>query len=139
MSSMIYYNWNRVFRHTGGKPTAIVEVIDLITKSTIAASIYDIKIKKYNLCDFEGNATSFLVNPELLLFEQSGFKKADVAMYIALASHRPIAMYTAFRKTTLDVLHCPVPLETLNKIDKRLLFIDGDSIHFVFEESNRKI
>jgi hypothetical protein len=53
-------------------------------------------------------------------------------MYYALASLRSLSDYYADKKTTLDALHCPVPLEEIN--DNRLLIIEDDTITFIYEE-----
>jgi len=49
-----------------------------------------------------------------------------------LASLRSLPEYLVSQKTTLDVLHLPVPLETIT--ENRLLVLEGDDIHFLYEE-----
>jgi hypothetical protein len=49
-----------------------------------------------------------------------------------LASLRSTAEYIATNKTTLDALHCPVPLDEIN--DNRLLIVLEDEITLIYEE-----
>ena len=42
------------------------------------------------------------------------------------------ADYITYNKTTLDSLHCPVPLDEIN--DNRLLIVLEDEITFIYEE-----
>jgi len=134
---MIQYNWHKVFRATGGNSLEILRVIKMLTYSEIVVNKYD-KLKKYENFDFKSNPTSFLVNPELLYEAQNSFRSGELARYIALASCRSLADYLAFKTVTLSLYHSPVSLDVIGDINNKLLFIQDNQVHFVFEELRRK-
>ena len=103
--------------------------MDMLVKSQVPRNKYD-PIYKYSYKDFAGD--SFLLHGEMLLYNSYKYTQKELCIYYALASLRSTAEYFATQKTTLDTLHCPVPLETIN--DNRLLIISSNEITFIYEE-----
>mgnify|MGYP001449762555 CR=1 FL=1 len=76
-----------------------------------------------------------LSNLKILLYNSFRHPRRDVALYLALASIRSLAEFLVNDKTTLDLLECPLdPLEHLEEPNDRLLYIEDDQVHFLYEE-----
>ena len=103
--------------------------MEMLIKKQIPNNKYD-PIYSYSQMSFMG--ISFMLHPDVLLFNSYKYSTRDISVYYALASLRSLPEYVVSQKTTLDVLHLPVPLETITQ--NRLLRIDGDNIHFLYEE-----
>ena len=127
---MLHFSWRRVFFHAKGSPKEIIQIIRMLTFKEIPLNKRD-RIYKYADVNFSG--TSFLVHPELLLHNQFKHSSRNIAIYISLASLRSYADYLAHNVLTLDLLHAPSGVaEYLT--DPRLLRIEDDKIHFLYEE-----
>ena len=132
---MLLFNWNKIFETCKGNASEMVLVLKMLVDKQIPNNRFD-RIYKYTDIDFRGE--SFLLHPDVLLYNcyQYGYK--DVCIYAALASLRSYAEYKANGKTTLDVLHLPVdPFIFLN--NHSLLRIQHDGIHFLYEEAPTEI
>jgi hypothetical protein len=128
---MLLYDWKKIFITTQGDPVEITRVLKVMLENKIPRNKYD-PIYQYSQLNFKGQ--SFLVHPELLLYNGYKHSYRDVAVYVAMAALRPLADYHAYGKITLDVLHTPD--EILQYIDSNsLLSIDGDDVHFLYEGS----
>lgn len=127
---MIIYNWQKVFVHSGGGASNILNIIAYITFKPIPKNNYD-PIKKYVEIDWRGD--SFLLNPEEIIYNRKKFSERDLANYVALASFRSLAEYKVTKRKTLPVLECPVPLESI--ANNELLSIQKDQIYFLWEET----
>ena len=90
---------------------------------------YD-KIFEYSKKNFVGE--SFLINPEDLLFYSYKYSYREIAQYLALASLRSYADYLATGNSTLDLRKVEVDTELFS--DNRLLGIEGNNLHFLYEE-----
>ena len=101
----------------------------MLVEKQIPYNRYD-KIYKYSDVDFNGD--SFLIHPDVLLFNSYKYSYRDVCIYVALASRRPYAEYKVSGKRTLDMLH--LPEEPIIMEDYSLLYIEDEEIHFVYEE-----
>ncbi len=101
----------------------------MLVNEQIPQNKYD-RIYKYSNKNFTGS--SFLLHGDLLLYHSYKYTSKELCIYYALASLRSYADYIASYKTTLDSLHCPVPLEQIN--DNRLLIVDDQEITFIYEE-----
>ena len=126
---MLLYDWNKIFAKTGSNPVEIVRVLKMLVEKQIPYNRYD-KIYKYSDVDFNGD--SFLIHPDVLLFNSYKYSYRDVCIYVALASRRPYAEYKVSGKRTLDMLH--LPEEPIIMEDYSLLYIEDEEIHFVYEE-----
>ena len=126
---MLLFDWKKVFDAAQGNIFTCNLIMKMLIKGEIPKNKYD-PIYKFSHRNFRGE--SFLVHPEFLLFNSYKYTQKELAIYYALASLRSYAEYLAFEKTTLESLHCPVPLDEIN--DNRLLIVDDKEITFIYEE-----
>ena len=126
---MLLFDWKKVFDTAQGNIATCNRIMEMLVKSQIPRNKYD-PIYKYSYKDFTGD--SFLLHGEMLLYHSYKYTQKELCIYYALASLRSTAEYVATQKTTLEALHCPVPLEEIN--DNRLLIVDSESITFIYEE-----
>ena len=126
---MLLFDWKKVFDTASGSIYNCNLIMEMLIKGKIPKNKYD-PIYKFSGKNFRGN--SFLVHPEFLLYNSYKYDQKEICMYYALASLRSLSEYYADQKTTLDALHCPVPLDEIN--DNRLLIVDEETITFIYEE-----
>jgi len=126
---MLLYNWNKIFKTAEGSPFAVFLIFKMIVTASIPSTKYD-RLYKYTNISFSGE--SFLVHPDVLLFNAYKYEYSEIAQYLALASMRPYADYLATGKTTLDSILCTVAPELFE--NNRLLIIEDNEIHFLYEE-----
>ena len=126
---MFLFNWNKIFSEADGNLREINLIFKMLVERQIPLNKYD-KIYKYTNMDFTG--VSFLVHPEVLLYNQYKYDNREVCQYLALASIRSLADYLAFGTTTVDLMEVPISSELY--YDNRLLYIENDSLHFLYEE-----
>jgi hypothetical protein len=127
---MVFYNWKKVYRKTGGSSKRIILVLQALIMNRMPQSVYD-PLYKYYYDDFSGQ--SFLLNPHTLLSEKHKYTPKEVAQYIGLASFRNYAYYCSTKDATLDLLHSPVSEDIIKQ--NRLLRIENGRIHFLYEKS----
>ena len=128
---MLLFDWGKVYTKARGNIRDCILIMQMITVRQVPKSKKD-PIYKYARIDFRGD--SFLVHPDILLFNAYKYDQRDVAIYYSLASIRSIAEYFNTKKVTLNLEHCPVELDLLT--ENRLLRIQEDGIHFKYEEVN---
>ena len=126
---MLLFDWKKVFDTANGNIATCNMIMEMLVKSQIPRNKYD-PIYKYSYKDFTGDC--FLLHGEMLLYHSYKYTPKELCIYYALASLRSTADYIATQKTTLDVLHCPVPIAEIN--DNRLLIVDDKDITFIYEE-----
>ena len=126
---MLLYNWKRIFETAEGSPFAVFLIFRMIVTASIPSTKYD-RIYKYSNINFAGE--SFLVHPDVLLYNAYKYEYSEIAQYLALASLRPYADYLATGKTTLDSILCTVAPELFE--ENRLLTTEDNEIHFLYEE-----
>ena len=126
---MLLFDWKKVFDTAAGSIYNCNLIMEMLIKGKIPKNKDD-PIYKFSSKNFSGNC--FLVHPEFLLYNSHKYDQKEICMYYALASLRSLSEYYADKKTTLNALHCPVPLEDIN--DNRLLIIEDDIITFIYEE-----
>ena len=126
---MFLFDWKKVYDTAEGNVSRCNMIMEMLIKKQIPNNKYD-PIYSYSQMSFMG--ISFMLHPDVLLFNSYKYSTRDISVYYALASLRSLPEYVVSQKTTLDVLHLPVPLETITQ--NRLLRIDGDNIHFLYEE-----
>lgn len=128
---MLLFNWKAIFNETSGDPKEIIRIFRMLTEKRVPINRYDV-IYRYQVKNFTGQ--SFLVHPERLLYNGYKYTYREMAMYIALASYRPLADYLATSRITIDPFI--VSDEILHYInDNRLLKYKDDEIHFLYEGS----
>jgi hypothetical protein len=76
------------------------------------------------------------LHPDVLIFNRYKHSYREIAQYLGLASLRSLAEYTNTGKLTLDLYAIDVDLELL--LQNSLLRIEGDEIHFLYEEVNKE-
>ena len=126
---MLLFDWKKVYDTAEGNIATCNLIMEMLVNQQIPKNKYD-AIYKYSNKKFTGS--SFLLHGDLLLYHSYKYTSKELCIYYALASLRSYADYIASYKTTLDALHCPVPLEQLN--DNRLLIVDAKEITFIYEE-----
>jgi len=129
---MITYNWLKVYQLSNGNPSNILDIIAYLTFRPLPKNNYD-PIKKYATINWAGD--SFLLNSSAVIYNRSKCEDKELAEYVALASFRSLAEYSATKRTTLSILECPITLESVNK--NKLLSIAGDNIYFAWEETTQ--
>jgi hypothetical protein len=90
------------------------------------------RIYKFWQKSFHGD--SFLVNPEPLFIQRRRYSDSEIAQYAGIASLRNYYEYQKTKDTTLDFLY--FSREDIIE-SNRLLWLEGDRIHFKFEEINK--
>ena len=110
----------------------VVKIIKMLSESRLPKNKYD-PIYRYADVDFSGQ--EFLVHEDVLLYNLYKYSYEVVALYIALASVRNYADWIATGDTTLPTIYSPVELtDSLILKTDRLLRVEGDKIHFLYEE-----
>lgn len=129
---MLLYDWGRIFRAADGNPFTCIQIVKMMTHKEIPKNKYD-PIYRFSQTDFSGS--SFLVHPDVLLYNAYRYPSRDIAIYLAMASLRSFAEYKVNGTTTVDIFACPInPFEHLEDPKSRLLYIEDDQIHFLYEE-----
>ena len=126
---MLLFDWKKVFDTADGNIAACNTIMEMLINQQIPRNKFD-RIYKYSNKKFTGS--SFLLHGDFLLYHSYKYTQKELCIYYALASLRSYADYIAYNKTTLDALHCPVPLDEIN--DNRLLIVLPDEITFIYEE-----
>ena len=127
------YDWQKVYDEAKGSVALCNRIMEMIITKRIPKNTYD---PIYNLATKNFSGDSFLVHPDILLFESYKYSHRETAEYYALASLRSLGEYIVSRKVTLDLLHVPVDLEFIN--NNRLLSMDEHSVHFLYEEVTKE-
>jgi len=126
---MLFYNWEKIFETSEGNPQTMYTIVKMMALNEIPKNKYD-KIYKYAYKSFVGK--SFLLHPDVLLYNSYKHSYRDIGQYLALASLRPYVDYITTGETTLDLNICEVPVELFN--DNSLLRIEDGKVHFLYEE-----
>jgi hypothetical protein len=107
---MLLYNWNKVFMESKGDVFEIFRIIKMIAEDELPDNKYD-KIYKYSDVNFKGE--SFLLHPDVLIFNRYKHSYREIAQYLGLASLRSLAEYTTTGKITLDLFLVDIDLELI--------------------------
>ena len=127
---MLLYDWKKIFTIANGEPSGIFTIFEMLVKNSIPKNKYD-PIYKFYEVNFSGE--SFLVHPDVLLYNSFRHSRRDIAIYLAFASMRSLGEYFASGDITLDLLEMPLdPFQHLES--DRLLYIEDDKLHFLYEE-----
>ena len=128
---MLLYDWKKIFTISNGEPSSIFLIFEMLTKNSIPKNKYDPMYKFYTM-NFVGD--SFLVHPDVLLYNAFRHSRRDISVYLALASMRSLGEYFASGDITVDLLEVPIdPFDHLENND-RLLYIEDEKLHFLYEE-----
>ena len=132
---MLFYDWKKIYETCRGNTSEVLRVLKMLVEKEIPLNQYD-KIYKYSHIDFRGS--SFLLHPDVLLYNAYQYSYKDICIYVAMASARSYAEYAAHGKLSLDLLHLTIdPFIFLD--NPRLLYVDSDQLHFLYEEAPMEI
>ena len=126
---MLLYDWNKIFEVADGNTFTIFMIFKMITAKLVPENKYD-PIFELSKQSFEGE--SFMIHPDILLFNAYKHEYREIAQYLALCSLRPISDYQATGKIDLDTWRVDLDYELFK--DNSLLRIEEDTIHFIYEE-----
>lgn len=130
---MLFYDWEKIFNAADGNPKTMYTILKMVYLKEIPKNKHD-KLFKYAGKSFIG--TSFLVHPDVLLYNAYKHSYREIAQYLALASLRSYADYAITGDTTLDLDVVEIPVELFN--DNSLLRVHHGNVHFKYEEVNKK-
>lgn len=126
---MIFYDWAKVYKYSGGSSKRILSIIHTLVYPRMPRNRYDTRYK-YRDIDFSG--LSYLKHADYLFRKRKCWRDKDLAEYIGIASFRNFNDYKLYNKTTLHLTHCPVSQAQIEQ--NRLLRIENDEIHFMYED-----
>ena len=96
---MLLYDWRKIYKKSGGNVLEIFYILEMLVNKSIPTHRGD-KLYKYSKVDFNG--LSFIVHPDVLLYNSYKHSYKDIAAYLATASFRSLAEYAATQTTTLE-------------------------------------
>ena len=126
---MLHYNWKKIKTESNGNVKDILTILHILTYKLPPVNRHD-RIYKFWQKSFHGH--SFLVNPEPLFIQRRRYSDSEIAQYAGIASLRNYYEYQNTKDTTLDLFLFTGNQDIIES--NRLLWIEGDSIHFKFEE-----
>jgi hypothetical protein len=126
---MLLYNWKKIKKESNGNVKDILTILHILTYKLPPVNRHD-RIYKFWQKSFHGH--SFLVNPEPLFIQRRRYSDSEIAQYAGIASLRNYYEYQNTKDTTLDLFLFTGNQDIIE--NNRLLWIEGDSIHFKFEE-----
>jgi hypothetical protein len=126
---MLLFSWKKLKLILKGRSTGIKDCLTARLKPVALLSKRDPRYR-FNNVDYFGD--SFLRNPFGLLENFHKHTDLDICEYTALASYRSLAEYRANRTVTLHIAHSTISVARINR--NKLLRIEGDYIHFLYEE-----
>lgn len=130
---MLFYDWEKIFDASEGNPHSMYIIFRMMYLKEIPDNRYD-KLYKYSTKSFIG--TSFLLHPDVLLYNAYKHSYREISQYLALASLRPYADYAISGTLTLDLDICEIPVELFN--ENSLLRVKDGKVHFKYEEVKKK-
>ena len=128
---MLLYDWKKIKKESDGNVKDIMTILHILTYKLPPVNRHD-RIFKFWQKSFHGN--SFLVNPEPLFIQRRRYSDSEIVQYAGIASLRNYYEYQKTKDTTLDFLY--FGREDIIE-SNRLLWLEGDRIHFKFEEINK--
>ena len=125
---MLLYDWKKIKKESDGNVKDIMTILHILTYKLPPVNRHD-RIFKFWQKSFHGD--SFLVNPEPLFIQRRRYSDSEIVQYAGIASLRNYYEYQKTKDTTLDFLY--FGREDIIE-SNRLLWLEGDRIHFKFEE-----
>jgi hypothetical protein len=126
---MLFYDWEKIFEASEGNPHTMYMIFRMMYLKEIPDNRYD-KLYKYSTKNYSGS--SFLLHPDVLLYNAYKHSYREIGQYLALASLRPYVDYLTTGELTLDLAICEIPVELFN--DNSLLCVENSKVHFLYEE-----
>lgn len=130
---MFLFDWSKIYKASEGSSREAFRIFTMAVTREIPRNRSD-PIYKYSQKSFSGN--SYLLRPILLIERSHKYTNKEMVDYIAAASFRSYATYKISRDTTLDRILLPISDRRIDSFIKnnRLLYLDGDRVHFLLEE-----
>ena len=129
---MLLFNWKKIYETCDGNASEVVRVLRMLVEKQIPNNRFD-KIYKYSNLDFTG--MSFLLHPDVLLYNAYKYSNKDICIYMAMASLRSYAEYLTNQTVHINIMHLPIdPYMYLD--NNSLLLVAGENMHFLYEEAN---
>lgn len=130
---MLLYNWPKIYDAAGGDPYECIKIVKMMVEGTIPKNTYD-PLYIYSTINFAGD--SFLVHPDILLFNAYKYSCKDVAIYMSMASIRPLTEFLANDVIYLPKFLAPInPVEHLDDPHSGLITVDEENIYFLYEST----
>ena len=129
MENLILYNWPKIVSKSNGRVSKMMEILSHLTFRLTPENEEDFR---YKISQEDWTGDSYLLNPSKIFIHRHQFTEREISEYVALASLRSYAEYKATRKTTLNLIECPV--EEVQIKDNRLLSFWNNEIYFCWEE-----
>jgi hypothetical protein len=128
-NSLFLYDWQKIYEKSKGDASSIFVIFKMIVNNEVPRNKFD-KTYKFSNLRFIGD--SFLVHPDVLLYNSYKYSHVEVAQYLALASLRPLSDYLTTGRTSLERNLLELDISFFE--DNRLLNIQEDKIIFEYEE-----
>jgi hypothetical protein len=134
---MLMYNWNTMFAAANGSPVEVCRILRMIVTNQIPRNLHD-PIMPYVGKSFLGE--SFLVHPDMLVYNMYQYPHKDIVQYLALASLRPLADYLATGLITVPSDDTGIEPELLDYyiLTNGLLGTKEGNIGFRYEEMSKQ-
>ena len=130
---MFLFDWTKIYIESDGNIVETVRILRMLVERQIPRNRKD-PIYGYSQKNFSGR--SFLLHPDVLLYHSYKYTYREVAQYIALAALRSYADYISNQKITLDLVFMPGDQGLSIIENNRLLYLEDDQVHFLYEEVN---
>jgi hypothetical protein len=128
---MFLFDWTKIYAASHGNVREVVRIFRMLVNKQVPENRKD-PIYKYSQKDFSG--VSFMLHPDVLLYHSHKYKYRELAQYISLCSFRSTIDFISTQDTTLDLVFVPgLEPETIIN-NNRLLLLDDDRVHFLYEE-----
>jgi len=132
---MILYNWDKIYDEAKGSVIECVVIFRMLVEGQIPRNKQD-KLYKYSDKNFKGE--SWMLHPDVLLYNAYQYDYRELAEYIGLCALRPFANYVAHRDTTLSLLAMPGHADYIIDNNRLLRLDESGQVHFLYEEVNPK-
>lgn len=130
---MLLFDWKKVYAVAEGNILECNRIMKMLTNKSVPTNIYD-PIYRYSNISFRG--PNYLLHPDILLYNAYKYTPKEISIYYALSALRNIGDFTSQQMISLESLKAPVALEQLKQ--NRLLRIDANMIHFIYEEVTKE-
>jgi hypothetical protein len=126
---MLLYNWQKIFDEAEADASNVFRIFKMIVTDQLPINKHD-KIYRFSHLSFLGQ--SFLVHPDVLLYNSYKHSHLEIAQYLATASLRSVTDYFATGKTELDIQK--LEIEPTFIYENSLLDIKDNNVVFLYEE-----
>ena len=132
---MFLFDWPKIYDNSKGSVVEVVRIFRMIVEKQVPKNKYD-PIYRYSQIDFSG--MSFMLHPDILLYHSHKYRHREVAQYISLCALRNVTDFMSARKVSLDMILLPGLNPNRILEENRLLILEDEEVHFLYEEVNPK-